>query len=651
MRKRSYALLIFLLTILPFLHAVFQNSKTDIKAYAAIGQSSQSQSGGSNSWSHTVGTQSDRLLVVGTNGSATAVSYSGRPLTRGTVSGQASIWYLTNPPSGTATITVTGSGTIYAGATNFYNVDQSSPIGTTGGYSVGTAQYCFSNNGSSTLYIPSTGSSIIGPAPMSPTTTGQITVDYFYFNVTNGTGIFTPESGQSTIFTRTINSRGTAGMSYKSAGASSTSMRWGASCGGSGGFEGSHYATAMALNAAPATSTGTVIYDGTVFVDTNKNGTQDSGESGYQGASVRLTNTTNGQSATATTNAQGAYTVQLTGTGTFCAEFPTVPNGYEATTTQGPTRCLTVTGSNNTTTNTANFGIATTTPASSSGGSGDIINLNFGINNSEPWFMVVCGDVRVDSGIDNKQPTGENLINTNSNCTSPGIAFTGNGVADFGDGQASSTNQIVGGANYPETFGSSEPLATSYEPLIQKADSAQLDITNLASICTLLNCTLPNNLPSGIYYAPSNVVLNAYTFPANRDYVFLINGSMTIKGNLLTLPSDNTSVVISTANDIIIAATVGNAVSDTSVNLSGIYSAGRSFIIQGNGNCNDLRLIIEGTILVNASRNGGVLQNNRDLCGSNATVPVMQITQRLDFVLNLPEFVRYQQITSQEIAP
>lgn len=83
---------------------------------------------------------------------------------------------------------------------------------------------------------------------------------------------------------------------------------------------------------------------GTVYNDGNKNGTQDSGESGYNGATVSL-NT--GQ--TATTDANGNYTFSSLQAGTY-TETLTVPNGYSATTTNPAT----VTVSTNTT---QNFGI------------------------------------------------------------------------------------------------------------------------------------------------------------------------------------------------------------------------------------------------------------------------------------------------------
>lgn len=282
---------------------------------------------------------------------------------------------------------------------------------------------------------------------------------------------------------------------------------------------------------------------------------------------------------------------------------------------------------------------------------GDIANLNFAINNSYPWIQVVCGDLRMDNGITNKAPLGQSTLTTNGSCASPGVIFSGNGTTDFGQGQSSSSNQVVGGISYPEVYQSpsSNGIFSSYTYLLQKSQSGGLTTTNLASVCTLLNCTLPANLPKGIYVGNGDVNLNTYTFPLNQKYVFLINGNLTINGNIIT-PNSSTSV-FSAAGNIIIPPGVGSPVNVSSANLAGIFSTDKALILQSNNNCTDLRLNVEGTLIVNAGRTGSKLQNNRDLCGSDGTYPTMSITQRLDYVLNLPEFMRVQSVTSQEVTP
>jgi len=282
---------------------------------------------------------------------------------------------------------------------------------------------------------------------------------------------------------------------------------------------------------------------------------------------------------------------------------------------------------------------------------GDISNLNFAINNSYPWIQTICGDVRMDNGIINKAPLGQSMLTTNSTCASPGIIFSGNGTTDFGQGQPSSSGQVVGGASYPEVYtpSSSGGIASSYTYLSQKSQSGGLMSINLSTVCNVSNCNLPANLPKGIYVANSNVTLNAYTFPLNNNYIFLINGNLTINGNVLT--PNSSSTFFSTSGNIIIPSGVGSPANVTTANLSGIFSTDRSFILQTNNNCTDLQLNMEGTLIVNAGRTGSRLQNNRDLCSSNGTYPTMVITQRLDYILNSPDFIKVQNHTSEEVKP
>jgi hypothetical protein len=104
-----------------------------------------SSSGSDNStlsWSHTVGSGSNRLLVVGLSElighppylSATSVTYAGQPLTRQVLNGGnrpiSEIWTLLSPPSGTATVVVTHPSTppMVGGSVSFAGVDQTTPI-------------------------------------------------------------------------------------------------------------------------------------------------------------------------------------------------------------------------------------------------------------------------------------------------------------------------------------------------------------------------------------------------------------------------------------------------------------------------------------------------------------------------------------------
>lgn len=297
--------------------------------------------------------------------------------------------------------------------------------------------------------------------------------------------------------------------------------------------------------------------------------------------------------------------------------------------------------------------IVTTTPTPPVSTGTIISNLNFGINNTKSWIQTVCGDIRIDNGITNPMPSGNTTIITNASCPNAGLVYTGDATADFGSGQASSSNQIVGGANYPEVYTSSgtNNIGTSYTSLSQKVQRGGITPVDLASICTLSNCTLPVNLTHGVYLANDNVVLNAYTFPSNQDYVFLINGTLTLNGNIITPQNSNSTALFSSTGNIIVLPTVGNPPPSTVPNVSGIFSTDKSFIVQGNNDCNDLKFNFEGTLIVNASRGGGTLQNLRNFCVNNQTSPSITFTQRLDFLFSLPEFLKVQKIISEEAAP
>src|SRR2546428_461485 len=89
--------------------------------------------------SFTVGTGANRLLIVGgtvDNFAITGVTYGGTALTQAVADTQkptGSIWYLVNPPSGTASVVVTSTPSKGAivGVISFTGVDQSTPIPTT----------------------------------------------------------------------------------------------------------------------------------------------------------------------------------------------------------------------------------------------------------------------------------------------------------------------------------------------------------------------------------------------------------------------------------------------------------------------------------------------------------------------------------------
>jgi hypothetical protein len=103
--------------------------------------SSVTASTASLSWSHTIGTGANRLLVVGVairnaNNVVSGVSYGGKALTflQARNNHDAAVrveqWYLVAPPSGTANVTVTlsGSAKVVGGAVSFTGANQVAPF-------------------------------------------------------------------------------------------------------------------------------------------------------------------------------------------------------------------------------------------------------------------------------------------------------------------------------------------------------------------------------------------------------------------------------------------------------------------------------------------------------------------------------------------
>lgn len=395
---------------------------------------------------------------------------------------------------------------------------------------------------------------------------------------------------------------------------------------------------------APTPTTNTVT--GNIYIDANKNGTKDAGENNYVGPI-----TISSSRGTVTTTAAGTYSISNLTPGALTVSYNSLPTDYSLTyPLNGPPPSFSVIVGPGCNVNGANGAACT---------GGNISNLNFGITNLEPWIRGYCGSIRLEDGFDNPVPQTANsgpytIITsnfTNISCTTPGIAFAGDNSYDFGQGSVSNTDWISGGTTYPEVYQSANPsgIATSYTYLTEKAAQAGITPVNLATVCNLSNCTLPANLPHGVYQANTNVNLNTYTFPVNQDYVFLINGDLTVRGNIFT-PVGSVAV-FSTSGDIIVDAVVGWYPTFLYSNMDGIWSTDHSFIVNSTNTCNDLSLSIAGTVITNASLTGGSFENSRDLCGFDSQYATTYFYQRLDMILNMPEFMKVQNNVSWEVAP
>ena len=215
----------------------------------------------------------------------------------------------------------------------------------------------------------------------------------------------------------------------------------------------------------------------------------------------------------------------------------------------------------------------------------------------------------------------------------------------------------MGNTNYPETFTPirTKVIRTSYDYYQTTAKQNGISTTNLtalASCSDLLNCTL-TGITNGVYTADSNVTLYGYTFTGNKNYVILVKGDLIIKGNILV--DIGSTATFSVTGDIQIGPLVGdvstascNVINHNGCHVEGFYSTDKSFIIQEPS---ALRLNIAGAVVTNAGQNGGSIQNQRDIGAGNATCPTYTITERPDFVLNAPDFLKHQNFIWQEVAP
>ena len=167
----------------------------------------------------TVANQSNRLLLVGvTAGSQpSSVTYGGQALTllaSECPSSCLTVWYLKNPPVGTATVSVSAS-VIGGGSTVYHNVNLSSPFGT--------------------AFTEATASTTSFSYSVSGTNTNQVVADTVF-----GFGTPVPGSGQTQTYLTKLSFTAVAG-SRKAASSGSTSMSW-------SGNQASWYVVAVPIN-------------------------------------------------------------------------------------------------------------------------------------------------------------------------------------------------------------------------------------------------------------------------------------------------------------------------------------------------------------------------------------------------------------------
>jgi len=310
-------------------------------------------------------------------------------------------------------------------------------------------------------------------------------------------------------------------------------------------------------------------------------------------------------------------------------------------------------------------------PGGSCDGNNNIVDLNFAIKAGQPWMQIYGVDVRFDEGLNDPVPPSPNaacggayVILPGSGGT-PGVGFSGDLPPKLNLGSISSLGWLVGGVQYPSLFKPvrSKVIRTAYGYLMFAVGRGNVRTVNLSSVCDPANCTLPFSLASGIYTYTGNVNLNAFTFPANRDYIFLIDGDLRIRGQI-RVPTTSTAT-FSVSEDILIDGSVGSSPPScpppaiNSSDLEGFYSADRNFIVESSTqtNCSagiiDKQLNVQGAIVVDAGQKtpGGTFINNRTFCTQNIDYPSFTLRARPDFILNAPEFIKRENFIWQEVAP
>lgn len=304
---------------------------------------------------------------------------------------------------------------------------------------------------------------------------------------------------------------------------------------------------------------------------------------------------------------------------------------------------------------------AGTEPCSSICPPGNSCVANACVLTGDPWIQSLGGSMRIDRGFTSRVPatalSGPYASLPGSGGT-PGLIFTGDATANFGSGQPSQQpySWVVGGTTFPNLYAPIRQggiVKTSYIFLQAKLRQTNLTTTDLSSICSLSNCTLPPTLPSGIYISNGNLTLNSATFLAGTNYVFLISGNLRIQGRI-NVPVGATAT-FSASNDIMVDRNVGETlVSSTTSTIEGVFSADRNFTVEGINDCTqgtDIRLNVGGHVIANAALSGGTFTNFRNLCVSNRLYPTIYFKERPDFVLNTPEFLKQPNYTYQELAP
>jgi hypothetical protein len=355
-------------------------------------------------------------------------------------------------------------------------------------------------------------------------------------------------------------------------------------------------------------------------------------------------------------NSTGYYSLNNLADGTYTVTFSVASSDYKFTYPPGNSIHITV-GSRCSSDNPSfkdEIGTATNEADCSLG---NVENLNAGVTNAaDAWIQTTGADIRLDKNNFFKPiPPATYISVPFAPDIPPGVVFTG---ASTYNGQASATpyDWKVGSPNYPEFFTDTHSnIPTSYTFLVSTAQALNITPTLIYSVDDITN-------PRIYITSSGGLTIDSHVTFGPGNFVILVNGDLTIKGKI-TVPVGST-VVFSVKGDIKIDPAVGEVhgtvcdittPTQTGCDIEGLYSADGEFIAGGDRGLScpteDKRLNVAGSVIANAGRQGGAFVNNRSLCADNSTDPSVSFTERPDFMLNYPSFVKQIPRAWQEVAP
>ncbi len=280
---------------------------------------------------------------------------------------------------------------------------------------------------------------------------------------------------------------------------------------------------------------------------------------------------------------------------------------------------------------------------------------------NSPWFMTEIGSVRQQI-ISNNVPSGRLPTTQNSSAS---VFYSTAGFTFLGHNEAASLKWRVD-YEYEETPSVNREGNASFSFYKNRAETTGTQFYSLPgcpAAGTPGNCVYTGNINSlpenRVYLTTGNLTFtNNSTIDSAKRYIFLASGNITINGRVL-VNNANSLVIFAAKEDLLVGSSVGGTSTDTAFHIQSILTAENDIILQSTTTCptSGLRLNVEGTLVANADnpfgvdRNGGILDNRRDLCAQNTQYPSLYVKPRLSFIIQLSDFYKISSKFWNEVAP